>query len=185
MEEEIWLPITKMARYNSNLEIVDVFYFDGKYQVSNLGRFKLKNGRISKTKPDKLGYITVKIDDERFKLQQVIMQTFEPNGVKNGVSVDHIDRNPTNNSLSNLRWATKEIQCYNRENKEYKYKKVKCLNNGLVYNSCQDAEILLGLTHNTVARVARGERKSIHGFRFVFERPNVLKQAVQQELALV
>lgn len=60
------------------------------------------------------------------------------------------------------------MQYYNRENKAYKLKRVKCVETGVIYESCQDAEDKIGLTHNTVSRVARGERKSIHGFHFDF-----------------
>lgn len=67
-----------------------------------------------------------------------------------------------------LRWADKKTQVYNRENKEYKYKKVMCMNNNKIYKSCQEAEADLGLVRNTVSRVARGERKSIRGYKFVF-----------------
>ena len=81
---------------------------------------------------------------------------------------DHISRNRKDNSLSNLRWATRAMQYYNRENKAYKTKLVKCSETGVVYNSCQEAEDELGLTRNTVSRVARGERKSIHGYHFVY-----------------
>lgn len=97
-----------------------------------------------------------------------MMQSFYPDGIKDGVSVDHIDRNPRNNHLSNLRWADKKTQVSNRENKEYKYKKVMCMNNNKIYKSCQEAEADLGLVRNTVSRVARGVRKSIHGYKFVF-----------------
>ena len=98
-----------------------------------------------------------------------LLQTFHTEGIVDGNSPDHIDRNNRkDNSLENLRWATRQVQVTNRENKEYKYKKVKCENNNVVYNSCQDAEEALCLVKNTVSRVARGERKSIHGYTFSY-----------------
>ena len=60
-------------------------------------------------------------------------------------------------------------ECGNaKQVKLYKYKKVYCLNNNTLYNSCQDAEKHLNLVKNTVSRVARGERKSIHNYKFVY-----------------
>jgi hypothetical protein len=166
--EEIWKPIGKLVRFDSNYNIVKTFDYKGTCFVSNNGRVRLPNGNISKTKPDKLGYTTIKLGNERFKVQQIMMQTFHPEGIRNGVSVDHIDRNPRNNNLQNLRWADTKLQTSNRENKLYKYKKVICVENGVVYYSCQEAEDSLGLVRNTVSRVARGERKSIHGYHFYY-----------------
>lgn len=168
MEEEIWKPIGRLVRFNSNYEIVKEFIYNDGSRISSFGRVQLSNGKISKTKPDKRGYVVVKLGNERFKVQQIMMQTFYPDGIREGYSVDHIDRNPQNNHLDNLRWATTSLQTSNRENKSYKYKKVFCLENGITYPSCQDAEDSLGLVRNTVSRVARGERKSIHGYHFYY-----------------
>lgn len=180
--EEIWKPIGKLVRFDSNYNIVKTFDYKGTCFVSSKGRVRLPNGNISKTKPDKLGYTTVKLGNERFKVQQIMMQTFYPEEIRNGVSVDHIDRNPRNNNLHNLRWADTKLQTSNRENKEYKYKKVLCLNNGIIYNSCQEAEYKLGLVRNTVSRVARGERNSIHGYTFVFFNEIHDKDALQKNI---
>lgn len=168
MEEEVWMPIKRLVRFNSKYEIVKEFFYNDDSRVSSLGRVLLSNGKISQTKPDKKGYVVVKLGNERFKVQQIMMQTFHPEGIRNGVSVDHIDRNPRNNRLNNLRWATTSLQTSNRENKAYKYKKVFCVEKGIVYPSCQEAEDSLGLVRNTVSRVARGERKSIHGYHFYY-----------------
>jgi hypothetical protein len=102
-------------------------------------------------------------------LHEIVLQVFKPDGNVSGCTPDHINRKDReNNSLSNLRWATRSEQYSNRENKAYKTKLVKCSETGIVYNSCQEAEDELGLTRNTVSRVARGERKSIHGYHFVY-----------------
>ena len=112
------------------------------------------------------------IDDNnikvRFKIHQIVAQTFLPNKLKDGYSVDHINRNRLDNSLLNLRIVSRQTQCTNRENIEYKYKKVRCLTNNITYKSCRHAEINLRLTFNTVSRVARGDRKSIHGYEFKY-----------------
>lgn len=187
--EEVWKPIKRLVRFNSKYEIVKEFYYDDGSCVSNLGRVLLSNGKIAKTKTNKRGYVVVKLGNERFKVQQIMMQTFYPEGIRNGYSVDHIDRNPHNNHLDNLRWATTNLQTSNRENKMYKYKKVICVENGVVYSSCQEAEDSLGLVRNTVSRVARGERKSTHGYHFHYVGCELDKgceciKAEQQQLTL-
>ena len=136
--------------------------------MSDKGRFRV-DGVVRNAKASKVGTITYKLGGHRFKLHEIVLQTFCPEGIKDGYTPDHIDRRDRlNNSLSNLRWADKQMQVYNRENKEYKYKRVLCNENGIIYKSCQQAEKELGITHNTVARVARGERKVTCGYTFRF-----------------
>lgn len=166
---EVWREVTKLCSRNSRWEIVDWYYFPkGIYYISNFGRFKRK-GVIVSSKADLFGTKTLSLKGHRFKLHEIVLQVFKPDGNVSGCSPDHINRKDReNNSLSNLRWATRSEQYSNRENRAYKTKLVKCSETGVIYNSCQDAEDELGFTRNTVSRVARGERKSIHGYHFVY-----------------
>ena len=166
---EIWKDVTILYSFTSDLKKKDKYTFKkGKYKVSNMGRFSV-NGKIKKNKCDSRKSITFCLNKHRFKLHQIVLQTFKPKGCIDGYSPDHIDRTRRlDNSLYNLRWADRTTQTQNRENKAYKYKKVYCLNNNTLYNSCQDAEKHLNLVKNTVARVARGERKSIHNYKFIY-----------------
>ena len=133
-----------------------------------MGRIKRRN-KVMNYKPDEKGYTTIMIKRHRFKLHQIVLQTFCPEGIQNGYVVDHIDRNPRNNRLSNLRWANREIQYLNRNNSaKQSYKKVYCIETNTIYPSCRIAESELNITHNTVARVARGERESTKGYHFKF-----------------
>jgi hypothetical protein len=168
--EEIWKDVLKLHSRNSRWEKVKEFVFPkGLYQVSNFGRFKRK-GKIINCKPDSVGTVTFSLKCHRFKLHEIVLQTFMPEGDIDGYSPDHINRNNrTNNRVDNLRWADRSTQYNNRNNSNSDcYKKVLCLQNGIVYNSCREAEDCLRLTRNTVSRVARGERKSIHGYNFIF-----------------
>lgn len=169
VSEEIWLPVLELYSYYSNWKLKDKYTFEyGKYFVSNYGRFMSKN-KIVYNKPDSKNDIIYSLDGKRFKLHQIVLQTFDPSGIKDYYTVDHIDRtNRLNNSLDNLRWGDRKIQYENRNNTTYKYKKVLCKQNGKIYNSCQEAELDLSLVKNTVSRVARGERKSIHGYEFEY-----------------
>lgn len=167
--EEKWLPVLELYSFDSQWNIVKKYTFqDGKYYVSDKGRF-VRNGKIQHIKQDSVGTYTFSLDKHRFKLHQIVLQTFKPEGIKDGYSPDHIDRfKRWDNSLENLRWADRRTQFSNRENSIHKKKKVYCYETEKIYESCAGAELELGLTHNTVCRVARGERGNVHGYRFVF-----------------
>lgn len=175
-EKEVWLPVKKLYSFDSYWNIDKLYVFDNdRYMVSDKGRF-MRDGKIQETKPDAVGTITFSLDRHRFKLHQIVLQTFKPDGIKDGFSPDHIDnKRRWDNSLSNLRWADKRTQIKNRENKEYKYKAVFCKETNAFYRSCQKAEKVLSLPKNTVSRVARGERKTIHNYHFYFLKDKAMK----------
>lgn len=99
---------------NANIEEiwVNVFGYEGKYQVSNLGRVKSlpRNGtvcyeRILKIQVDKNGYNYVSFHKRKFKIHRLVAEAFIPNP-ENKPQVNHIDGNKQNNEVENLEWAT-------------------------------------------------------------------------------
>lgn len=114
--KEIWMPISG---------------FEGLYEVSNLGRVKslervnyYPDGRIHQrkkekllsTKPDKRGYISVVLckDGKIYPhcLHRLVAEAFIPNP-EGKPNVDHIDTNPSNNMVDNLRWVTQQENALN------------------------------------------------------------------------
>jgi hypothetical protein len=167
------MKVLKLKKQDSSWKIVSEHtFYKSDYRIFEDGSF-YRGIRKVVNKPDAKGDIFVQLTDDnnikvRFKIHQIVAQTFLPNKLKDGCSVDHINRNRLDNSLLNLRIASRQTQYTNRENVEYKYKKVMCLTNNITYKSCRHAEISLRLTFNTVSRVARGDRKSIHGYEFKY-----------------
>lgn len=98
----------------------DIPGFDG-YQASNLGRIRsLKRGKErfigSKAKMPN-GYIRcyVHIKNKTYTIGRLILSAFI-GPANNGEECDHIDRNPENNNLSNLRWVSRTENLLNRGN---------------------------------------------------------------------
>lgn len=194
--EETWLPI---EGYNN-------------YSVSNLGN--VKNNKTNKLMKStvKGGYSTINLinnngDRNSFKVHRLVALAFIPNP-ENKSDVNHIDRNKTNNCVTNLNWMTKT------ENQKHKFltntkpittnkNKVilrKCKDNGNIlekYNSIEEAGIwvynndLSSSTHtgrNSIGNCLCGLSKSAYKYLWEFENkyhdlPNeIWKQIIIDEI---
>ncbi len=99
----------------------DIKNFD-LYQVSNKGRVKNKlTNTLLKLKND-LGYYRINFtiakqkNTKAFYVHRLVAEAFIPNP-ENKTTVDHIDRNPSNNVVENLKWATQKEQQNNKTHK--------------------------------------------------------------------
>lgn len=96
--------------------IVSINNFPG-YEIDTDGNVYGKYGE--KMSPElRKGYysITLTKDDKRYHkpIHRLMAETFILND-KNYPMVDHIDKNPLNNSLNNLRWVTSSMNSRNRK----------------------------------------------------------------------
>jgi hypothetical protein len=89
---------------------------NGNYEVSNLGNIRnKKTGRILKQRLNSNGYFYIDLSyDKHLKVHRLIANAFIPNP-ENKPFIDHIDKNRTNNNMSNLRWATSQENARNRK----------------------------------------------------------------------
>lgn len=106
----------------------DIKGYEGKYQISNLGRVKSLN--YNNTKKEKIikseitkGYVRYRLSKnkklKRFLAHRLVAEAFIPNP-NNYPIINHIDGNPLNNDIKNLEWCT------------YKYNAQHALKTGLV-----------------------------------------------------
>lgn len=75
-------------------------YFKGEY-----GKHKRRKPKFIKATLLSIGYYKVSLDGETKLLHRILAETFIPNP-DNKPEIDHIDGNPQNNSLENLRWVS-------------------------------------------------------------------------------
>jgi hypothetical protein len=68
-------------------------------------------------KPNHEGYLRLGLTNQngesKFRLHRLLAEHYIPNP-NNFEEVDHIDGNPQNNSLDNLRWCDRNTNCMNR-----------------------------------------------------------------------
>lgn len=103
--------------------------FEGLYEVSNYGRVKSlarivthrnrtqpKSERVLKNHINNNGYAAVVLckNNKTYPklVHRLVAQEFIPNP-DNKPNVDHIDTNPSNNKIDNLRWVTQKENCLN------------------------------------------------------------------------
>lgn len=99
-----------------NNEIWKKIPIEGKrftWECSNFGNIRSvrKNGiKNLKVQIQKSGYVICNIANKYYRLHRIVMLTFIG---ESDLPVDHIDRNPLNNRLDNLRYVTDRENCFN------------------------------------------------------------------------
>lgn len=94
--------------------VKEIPQYPGYFASESGGIYKAEaNGNLSEMKYYKLakGYICVKIKEDgswkNLYVHRLVASAFLPEG-DNTKEIDHIDTNPLNNNVSNLRWATRK-----------------------------------------------------------------------------
>jgi hypothetical protein len=157
----------------------DVVEWEGKYQVSNLGRVRKNTGRILTASATRWGYfvvgLKVKTDKSRvFRIHRLVALAFIPNPEMKA-TVNHIDGNKLNNCVTNLEWATQRENVqhaqvlglrYNSRNipRPYYRKSIeqfdKSGNLVAVHESIAAAAASVGTARANISQAARGTTKT-------------------------
>lgn len=151
----------------------DIAGYEGIYAVTDTGevwsyrrkRFLKPSWSNSNSGKDFKGYLQVGlcVNGERRwkKVSRLVAEAFIPNP-NNLPEVDHIDSDRSNNSVSNLQWISKQDNLSKRRN----IKLVKCLENGKIYNSINEAAKDLNLNVGSISHVINGKMKQTGGYHF-------------------
>lgn len=91
--------------------------------ISSLGRMHrlIENGyRTYYPRINVRGCCETHILNKRHQVHRLVAYAFNLSQLNGQIEVDHIDRNPGNNSVENLRWVTPKENCANRSKKRPK-----------------------------------------------------------------
>ena len=175
----------------------DIKGYEGKYQISDLGRIKSFYGKekILNPKPDKDGYLVIGLcnnSTRKFHLiHRLVAETFIPNP-NNLPEVNHkIDdyEHRSDNRVENLEWCTREYNCnYGNRNVKIsesnkgkkchsaKKKKVICITTNKTFDSVKEAADFYRIkgNGNSICYCCKGKYKSagkhpITGEKLVWE----------------
>lgn len=112
----------------------EILGYEGSYWVSNKGRVKSSNRILKNNSSKKTGHERISLSylgvTTRYSVHRLVAEAFlEREGGKD--VVDHIDHNPRNNEISNLRWVTHRENSWNRKKQANKtgYKHVSKVGN--------------------------------------------------------
>lgn len=169
MENEVWK---------------DIPNFEG-YQISNLGRVKSfrqnkTDGKILKPRLNVWNYLQISLikDGKTYskRIHRLVMETFQPLDDYANFEVDHIDHNKQNNTLTNLRWITKQENLKNRNTSNIgrydREKPVYCYETGTIYKSQTEAARLLNIDQGNIGKCCKGKAKSVKGLHFIYYTQN-------------
>ncbi|QBO37434.1 HNH endonuclease [Periweissella cryptocerci] len=169
--------------------------FEGLYEVSNLGRIKSPEGKITesrfhgerrwkeriiKQKTDKKGYKRVSLYKDKtqhtFLVHRIVAKTFLGTSPKGKEIINHIDGNPSNNVVDNLEWIDYVGNLrhafengLNKSEKQIVLVNVQT-NIATVFRNMRLASEFLGKNHGYISAALNRKQAEIEGY-MVFVKP--------------
>ena len=154
----------------------DIQGYEGRYQVSNLGRVKSlvhADEKYLSVGNARCGYTIVNLCDEKgahsFYVHRLVAKTFLPNP-DNLPEVNHKDENKRNNRADNLEWCTPRYNCnYGSRNKKIgcnSRKPVICVETGEEFPSMRAAGEQTGICYSSICYACSGRIERAGGFHW-------------------
>lgn len=150
------------------------------YKVSNLGRVKSKHKNyIKATRIKNSGYEMTDLynngKQKTVMIHRLVAKNFIPN-LEGKETVNHKDGNKLNNRVDNLEWMTfseqnkhfyasglkseKNIKKAVKAMNEANYKKIRCINDGIIYISISEAARKTGVSTSQICSYLKGKGNS-------------------------
>lgn len=164
-----------------------LYNFEGKYEVSNMGRVRSLNYRgtgevrLLKQGKDKGGYFRVSLykngKTKAFLVHRLVATAFIPNNDIDKTEVNHIDENKQNNCVTNLEWVTskdninhgtrnKRASKSMKGHKPTRRRKVVCIEINKEFDTIKEAEEWLG--KGNISDCLSGRKNSAGGYHWKY-----------------
>lgn len=160
-----------MVKNVSEIKGFEEFY---NYEIHADGTLQnIKTGKYIKACPSCTGYVKYILNNKEthvnVDVHRLVALAFVP-GYKDGLQVDHIDRNKKNNHYTNLRWVTPKENCSNRtlnKNKKNYYIIAEDLNtkNPQLFKSVLECSRKLNIYKSNIYKCVYGDRKTTQGYK--------------------
>ena len=146
------------------------------YSVSEDGEIRNSKGKIIKGEISNNGYRRVSLSNDDIKhkkmsVHRLVAETYIPNP-HNYPEVNHKNENKLDNRVSNLEWcSTLDNLNHSRVIEKAsvaKFRKVKCVTTGKIYNSIKEASDELGLYHSNIVACCNGRRATCGGLEWEY-----------------
>lgn len=159
----------------------DIDGYDGRYQVSNMGRVKSVKPRgedieiVFSCCPNAAGYPVVNLQKDKkkktFFVHRLVALAFIPNP-NNFKLINHKNEIKSDNRAENLEW------CDAKYNSQYSYrlhsnvrnrgKRVRCVETGIVYPSIGNAGFCLNTNYQNISRACRIKTRTAASYHWEF-----------------
>ena len=162
--------------------------YNNNYEVSSTGLVKSLNNNEYLSFVDSNGYKMCRLSNQNIRksyfVHRIVAYVFleTPENVED-LTIDHKDRNRSNNSVKNLRWATKKEQHKNKKiSNDYSIHKILQydLDDNLLneFKNMKEAVEKTGIDKKNISRVCLGNRKTCYDFIFKYKPIENLKNEI-------
>lgn len=166
----------------------DVAGFEGRYQISDLGRVKSLNyrkssqARIMKPHRYKAGYEAVRLNGRWKKVHRLVAEAFVENP-GNKREVNHINGDTCDNRATNLEWCTSSensqhawdtgLQKMTDERRAKHSRSVVCVETGVEFYGMQEAADIMKICRRNINACCLGDRETAGGYHWRYKEASV------------
>ena len=164
--------------------IRDIPGYEGLYGITSCGRvWSYYKNRFLKPHKDSAGYLQVTLYKNGVpkieRIHRLVAAAYIPNP-NNYPIVLHLDEAESrdHNWINNLKWGTQEENCSSplwkerqskiQSNNSKRKKKTFCIETGIAYSGCREAERQTGINHTSISLCCNGKLKTAGGLHWKY-----------------